>query len=122
MVKSTEESYSYLKLLRAQYSWNNDKVTFYINSVLSLAISLLYVLTGVVTYTETSNPVEVFSSATFLLWMVWFGWLMVLYHTIKFIVLGVVLCGAITYFAKYGDEKEKSEAQERYREMMSWRQ
>lgn len=115
--------YNYLKLLRAQYSWKNDRTTFYINLALSLLISLVYILFGSVevTINEVTQPVSIFSKVTAILWMIWFGILMTFHHTIKFILLGVILCGAVTYYANFGDEGDKEEARDRYLEMMTWR-
>jgi len=115
------EGYIWWRLFKAQYSWNNDKISVYI-SLLINAINTIWVFsTGSVTLTDTGTPVDLLSVVAVVYWLVFTLYLLTIYHTIKFIFLGCIICGGVVYFANKGDGEDKLEARDTYREMLTWR-
>ena len=115
------KKYSWWKLLKAQYSWKNDKSSLYMHLLISCIITLFYVFTDSIIYTDTGLPVEFFSYAAMVCWVTMFLFLMTIHHSVKFLFVGILLCGGVTYFANNGDEKEQREAIAKYNDMLTWR-
>ena len=117
------ESYAWWKLFKTQYSWNNDKVSIYITLVISALYTIVMFSTASVTFTSAGEPVEVGLVSVFAI-IYWLGftlYLLTLYHIIKFIVLGCIICGGVVYFANKGEVEDKLEARNTYKEMLTWR-
>ena len=117
--------YPFWKLLRAQWSWKNDRIMMLGNFGMAILINGLNIFSGEVTYTETGEPVSglplflIFITSSGIL-----GVLMVLtYHAIKLILLSIPC-----YLLCYGLNKNKwvgndhYEMVERYEKMLAWRQ
>lgn len=118
------KEYPFWKLLRAQWSWKNDRVMIILNLIASLFINCVHLLFAEVTYTETGLSVEGFDLtvliliSTFVLWI----FITIAYHTLKVILL-TTLCGLLCYGLnnnKWSGE-DYYEMVERYEEMLTWR-
>lgn len=119
------KEYPFWKLLRAQWSWKNDRVMLIINLISGFFVSCVNLLLMEVTYTETGLPVEG-SDLTILILVSTFvlGLFMTLvYQLIKLSLLSL-LCGLLCYGLnnnKWSGE-DYYEMVERYEEMLTWRQ
>ncbi len=113
--------YSFWKLLRAQWSWNNDKAVIYMSFALGFVWSLYSCLTGTFTNTATGEAIEptmYLLSVIFLIGWVFFSLLSVLlpYQLAKVLIL-TFYCYFVTKFAKQG-EIDYIEA---YEQALVWR-
>lgn len=115
------ESYTWWKLFKAQYSWNNDKISVYISLVISTIYTVVMFTTGGVIITDTGTPVDLLSVVAGIYWVGLTLFQLTFYHTIKFLILGCVICGGVVYFANKGAGEDKLEARNTYREMLTWR-
>lgn len=115
------ENYTWWKLFKAQYSWGNDKISIYATLLISALFTIVMFSTGSVISTDTGTSVDLLSVPAIIYWLVFTLYLLTLYHTIKFVILGCIICGGIVYFANKGDGKDKLKARKTYREMLTWR-
>lgn len=97
------KKYKTFKLLKAQWSWSNDKSGLLVNLALSLILGLILTIKLPITFTVAYVILN-------------FIWITSLYHTLKFIVLGLV-CWLVASQANEGNEK----AIDYYNEMLTWR-
>ena len=112
--------YSFIKLLRAQYSIKNDKINFYMCFCVALFVSAISI--AIIIYKIPSDKfyypghVEALSScALFILYQ--FAYLLTLYYTIKTVLMSF-FCWGVSSLAKKGEPKQ----QLNYVEMLTWRQ
>lgn len=118
------KDYPFWKLLRAQWSWKNDRVMLIINIITGFFISAVKLSTSEVTYTDTGLPVE--NSDMFVIFLILAFAISVMfslvYQTLK-VVLLTTLCGLLCYGLnnnKWSGE-DYYEMVERYEEMLTWR-
>jgi hypothetical protein len=113
-------NFSYWKLVRAQWSWKNDKIGMCISLGISLFILSVYLLYGVVSITAESYLYYLIGFVYF--WLYILLVIEVIYHTIKLLLLGSY-CIAVTYIARNSTNTEtKLKAITQYNEMLTWRQ
>lgn len=110
-----KSNYSYWKVLRAQWSWNNDKVGLLINAIISVILTLFYFISGAITMTATPDYLYILGLVIFFAWQT--VWLSFVYHTLKLVILGSILA-VVCHEAKKGNPKAESF----YNEALTWRQ
>lgn len=119
------KEYPFWKLLRAQWSWKNDRVMIILNLITSLFINCVHLLFGEVTYTETGLPVEGFDLTILILisTTVLGIFMTVMYQIIK-LILFTMYCYLVCYSLKdkFSEDKSYSEHKALYEEMLTWRQ
>lgn len=115
------ESYTWWKLFKAQYSWNNDKISVYIALINNAIYTVVLFSTGSIIFTDTGTPVDLLSVVAGIYWVGLTLFQLTFYHTIKFLILGCIICGGVVYFANKGEGEDKLEAQYQYKEMLTWR-
>jgi len=112
--------YSFLKVLRAQWSWKGTRDNWLRSGVIAFVWALLYFYLGTVTDKTTGVVIE--QSITehwqlfLFLFVVEFLWIEFLWNTLKLLILGSALA-FVTYYANKGEE----EAVEMYEEALTWR-
>ncbi len=108
-------NYSFWKLLRAQWSWNNDK--FWVKSYfISVPLYALWWVLGITL--SNGEPLALFDRIVVGIFCGAIHALFVIlsYHLVKLIVLGAS-CWFCSYCAKEGNVS----AQDSYVEMLTWR-
>lgn len=110
-----ENNYSYWRVLRAQWSWKNDKFGILMDVIIAAAVTLFYFLSGSITITATPEFLYVIGVLVFFAGQV--IWLALMYHTLKLLILGSILL-LVCYEAKKGNSK----AVAFYNEALTWRQ
>ena len=115
--------YSYWKLLRAQWSWNNTK------GLILTVICINFIFTGILTLTggftltdtvtkEVIDPSGGMLALVFLVaWLVYSVFGVVMYQILKVLLLTPVMC-----FITYHSNKGIQEAINLYNEALVWRQ
>lgn len=113
-------NFSYWKLVRAQWSWKNDKIGLCISLGISLFVTLVYLLYGVVYITAGTHLLYLIGFVYF--WGLSFLFIEVSYHIMKLLVLGVY-CILVTNMARGEvNTTTKQKAIDIYNEMLTWRQ
>ena len=121
-------NYSFWKLLRAQWSWNNDKDGLLISFVLAVLLgSVMYFTNMQITDTDTGEIINKLSETGFIVWgilcITLALWNIMLYHTVKFILMSL-FCGMLVFSLK-SDKTTKGFKQQYhldYLEALTWRQ
>jgi len=112
--------YSFLKVLRDQWSWKGTRESLGISGFIAVVLALLYFYSGNITDNTTGEVIE--QSITghwhllLTLLVVIFLWVEFMYNIIKLLILGSALA-FVTYYANKGEEK----AVEMYEEALTWR-
>lgn len=118
------KQYTFWKLLRAQWSWNNDKIGLWIDLGIGVLTAMVYIYLGVFVYKDTGLPVEGFDAVKifFYVTMITAIYLSILYHTIKLILM-TLICFIVYHLckAKFSEESYYKEATLLYEEMLEWR-
>lgn len=115
--------YSYWKLLRAQWSWNNIKELILMVMCVNFICTGILTLTGGFTLTDTVTKEVIDPSAGMLALVFLVAWLVysvscvVMYQTLKVLLLTPVMC-----FITYHSNKGVQEAINLYNEALTWRQ
>lgn len=108
-----KSNYSYWKVLRAQWSWKNDKIGLLGNSVLSVVVITYYFITGILPASTIVDYLVGFTGLIVILTLVY----TIIYHILKLLILGPILV-VVCYEAKNGNPKAESF----YNEALTWRQ
>lgn len=126
-----KQDYSFWKLLRAQWSWNNDKRGLCIFTAISLVSTTIKFFLTDITYTETGLPINYLSLDALIMWCVLYvidiTWLLVFWQVCKLLIM-TVLCGGVVYEIKQElkeleyEEFLNSKWKDYYEEMLTWRQ
>lgn len=121
-------NYSFWKLLRAQWSWNNDKSGLLISLIIAVLLgSIMYFTNMQITNKDTGEIVNKLSSTGFIAWgivcIALALWNIILYHTVKFILM-CLFCGILVFLLK--SDKTTKELKQQYHldylEALTWRQ
>jgi hypothetical protein len=108
-----ENNYSYWKVLRAQWSWNNDKFTLLFAVVVSLFLVGVVHFTGIVYV----GSIEEYIKELFVILLVQMVSWLLLYYTLKVLLLGSCVM-LVCKWVKDGD----CNAKRIYKEILTWRQ
>lgn len=106
----------WLIVMRKQWSWKNDRITWYTSLVVAAMYALVYHFFAEIIVT----PEDMYSGVILFLYFVILGGLMVTYHGLKFLILGTAL--AFVVYCKEKSPNVKDKAQSFYDEAMEWRQ
>lgn len=124
MVDSVIKKYSFWKLIRAQWSWNNDKIGLAVNLSISVLLTLSYILSGDIVYSETGSPVQGIDiiKGFFVVSLTYFVMFTLVYHTLKLIIM-TIACSLVCYLTqnKFSKHPRYREAVEMYKEMLTCR-
>lgn len=105
--------YGFWKLLRAQYSWYNDRV----NILVAFGIATLWVVVSHLTGNLSVEPVEYYWAGLFFMYAMVFIYVYVVYNMLKLVCM-FIFCYCVSSLSKKGN----FEAIDTYNQALTWRQ
>ena len=113
--------YTWWGLFKSQYSWKNERDNVIVVFIVSVVFKILTYISEGLVYESSGDPVEFLGIVYLLYFLVKYIWLLMVYYALKFVLLGVIACGLVTYCCKSNDEALAMKAKRAYDEMFHWR-